>query len=204
MVDMITSINTVHNELLYECDLYKEIVDYDRLYNQKHIIERKVDDSDDDDNKSICDLESVDENDLYHYHFGDYYESINNIEIQKEVMESIRQQETFEFENDTSENRKRLYESEDEEYNEYHDDEEYDYEKENSFTQFGDIFTFTLRTNPETKEKCFDTIEYGQDTFLSYSLAIHVVTTKSFFPSLLSIHSWIPSRRLFLLVSMAV
>ena len=182
----------------------EEHVDYHRIYNQKHIIERKVDDSDDDDNKSICNLESVDENDLYHYHFGDYYESMSDIEIQKEVMESIRQQETFEFENDTSENRKRLYESEDEEYNEYHDDEEYDYEKENSFTQFGDIFTFTLRTNPETKEKCFDTIEYGQDTFLSYSLAIHVVTTRSFFPSLLSIHSWIPSRRLFLLVSMAV
>ena len=206
---MIASINTVFNEFYFYKNVNpfeenrgeEEQVDYDRLYNQKHIIERKVDDNDDDDDD---DLESVGKNDLYHYHFGDYYESINNIEIQKEVMESIRQQETFEFENDTSENRKRLYESEDEEYNEYHDDEEYDYEKENSFTQFGDIFTFTLRTNPETKEKCFDTIEYGQDTFLSYSLAIHVVTTKSFFPSLLSIHSWIPSRRLFLLVSMAV
>ena len=209
---MIASINTVFNEFYFYKNVNpfeenrgeEEQVDYDFLYNQKHIIERKEDsnrnyDDDDDD-----DLESVGKNDLYHYHFGDYYESINNIEIQKEVMESIRQQETFEFENDTSENRKRLYESEDEEYNEYHDDEEYDYEKENSFTQFGDIFTFTLRTNPETKEKCFDTIEYGQDTFLSYSLAIHVVTTKSFFPSLLSIHSWILSRRLFLLVSMAV
>ena len=172
----------------------EEQVDYDRLYNQKHIIERE-DRHDDDNKKKKYDLESVDENDLYHYHFGDYYESINNIEIQKKVIESIRQQETFEFENDTSENRKRLYESEDDEYEE---------KEENSFTQFGDIFTFTLRTNPETKEKCFDTIEYGQDTFLSYSLAIHVVTTRSFFPSLLSIHSWIPSRRLFLLVSMAV
>ena len=201
---MIASINTVFNEFYFSTNVNpleenrgeEEQVDYDRLYNQKHIIERKVDDSDDDNNtKKKYDLESVDENDLYHYHFGDYYESINNIEIQKEVIESIRQQETFEFENDTSENRKRLYESEDDEYEE---------KEENSFTQFGDIFTFTLRTNPETKEKCFDTIEYGQDTFLSYSLAIHVVTTRSFFPSLLSIHSWIPSRRLFLLVSMAV
>ena len=208
---MIASINTVFNEFYFYKNVNpfeenrgeEEQVDYDRLYNQKHIKERKNRHPHDNEKKKY-DLESVDENDLYHYHFGDYYESINNIEIQKKVIESIRQQETFEFENDTSENRKRLYESEDEEYNEYHDDEEYDYEKESSFTQFGDIFTFTLRTNPETKEKCFDTIEYGQDTFLSYSLAIHVVTTKSFFPSLLSIHSWIPSRRLFLLVSMAV
>ena len=94
------------------------------------------------------DLESVDENDLYHYHFGDYYESISNLEIHKEVIESIqKQQETFEFENDNSENQKRFYDSDEE-------------EDGNAFTQFGDIFTFTLRTNPETKEKCFDTIEY--------------------------------------------
>ena len=199
---MIENINDAYKEFYFYTNVNpfeenrgeEEQVDYDRLYNQKHIKERKNRHAHDNKKKKY-DLESVDENDLYHYHFGDYYESINNIEIQKKVIESIRQQETFEFENDTSENRKRLYESEDDEYEE---------KEENSFTQFGDIFTFTLRTNPETKEKCFDTIEYGQDTFLSYSLAIHVVTTRSFFPSLLSIHSWIPSRRLFLLVSMAV
>ena len=33
---------------------------------------------------------------------------------------------------------------------------------------------------------------------------MNVVTAKSFFPSLLSIRSWTPSRMLFLLVSMAV
>ena len=138
----------------------EEHVDYHRIYNQKHIIEKKVDDSDDDNNKSICDLESVDENDLYHYHFGDYYESMSDIEIQKEVMGNIRQQQvTFEFENDIIENRKRVYESEEDEYND-REEENYDDEEENLFTQFGDIFTFTLRTNPETKEKCFDTIKY--------------------------------------------
>ena len=124
MVDMITSINTVHNELLYECDLYKEIVDYDRLYNQKHIIERKVDDSDDDDNKSICELESVDEHDLYHYHLGDYYESMSNEKMTDGNQKIVLGNDTNQKSN------KRVYES--------------DEDDNNDFTQFGDIFTFTF------------------------------------------------------------
>ena len=175
MVDMITSINTVHNELLYECDLYKEIVDYDRLYNQKHIIERKVDDSDDDDNKSICELESVDEHDLYHYHFGDYYESMSNEEM------TDRNQNRVVLRNDTNQkSNKRVYKSD---------------ENDNNDFNLGISSPLLLRTISDTNEKCFDTIEYDQDTFLSYSLAIHVVTTKSSFPSMLSIHSWIQSQK---------
>ena len=65
-----------------------------------------------------------------------------------------KQQEAFELENDNSENQKRFYESDDE--NDHH------------FTQFGDIFTFTLRANSETKEKCFDTIEYYHTFHVSF------------------------------------
>ena len=116
MVDMITSINTVHNELLYECDLYKEIVDYDRLYNCKHIA---IDDCQE--NK----LESVDEHDLYHYHFGDYYESMSNEEM------TDRNQNRVVLRNDTNQKScKRVYKS--------------DEDNNNDYTQFGDIFTFTF------------------------------------------------------------
>ena len=64
------------------------------------------------------------------------------------------QYQACELENDNSENRKRFYESDDE--NDHH------------FTQFGDIFTFTLRANPETKEKCFDTLEYYHTFHVSF------------------------------------
>ena len=166
----------------------EEQVDYDRLYNQKHIIERE-DRHDDDNKKKKYDLESVDENDLYHYHFGDYYESMNDEEIHnnKEMIDCIQKEmNTFIFENETKEeNRKRLYESDDDDSDRDDNDEDnnknYDFsdsdsdsdsdsnnneEGENAFTQFGDIFTFTLRVNPETKEKCFDTIKYFLYSFL--------------------------------------
>ena len=162
----------------------EEHVDYHRIYNQKHIIERE-DRHDDDNKKKKYDLESVDENDLYHYHFGDYYESMNDEEIHnnKEMIDCIQKEmNTFIFENETKEeNRKRLYESDDDDSDRDDNDEDnnknYDFsdsdsdsdnneEGENAFTQFGDIFTFTLRVNPETKEKCFDTIKYFLYSFL--------------------------------------
>ena len=129
----------------------EEQVDYDRLYNQKYIRHYG--------NREMKhDLESVDENDLYHYHFGDYYESMNNEEIHnnKEMIDCIQKEmNTFIFENETKEeNRKRLYESDD--------------ENDHNFTQFGDIFTFTLRANSETKEKCFDTLEYYHTFHVSF------------------------------------
>ena len=82
---MIVSINEAYDEFYFYTNVNpfeenrgeEEQVDYDFLYNQKHIIERKEDSNrnyDDDDD----DLESVGKNDLYHYHFGDYYESINS------------------------------------------------------------------------------------------------------------------------------
>ena len=153
---MIVSINEAYDEFYFYTNVNpfeenrgeEEQVDYDKLYNQKHIRHYG--------NREMKhDLESVDENDLYHYHFGDFYESISNIEIHKEVIESIqKQQEAFESENDNSETRKRLYESDD--------------ENDHNFTQFGDIFTFTLRANPETKEKCLDTLEYYHTFHVSF------------------------------------
>ena len=189
---MITSINEAYGGFYFYTNVNpfeknrgeEEQVDYDRLYNQKHIIERE-DRHDDDNKKKKYDLESVDENDLYHYHFGDYYESMNNEEIHnnKEMIDCIQKEmNTFIFENETKvENRKRLYESDDDDSDRDDNDEDnnknYDFsdsdsdsdnneEDENAFTQFGDIFTFTLRVNPETKEKCFDTIKYFLYSFL--------------------------------------
>ena len=105
---MIVSINEAYDEFYFYTNVNpfeenrgeEEQVDYDRLYNQKHIRHYG--------NREMKhDLESVDENDLYHYHFGDFYESISNLEIHKEVIESIqKQQEAFESENDNSETRK--------------------------------------------------------------------------------------------------
>ena len=207
---MITSINEAYGGFYFYTNVNpfeknrgeEEQVDYDRLYNQKHIKERKNRHAHDNKKKKY-DLESVDENDLYHYHFGDYYESMNNEEIHnnKEMIDCIQKEmNTFIFEDETKKNnRNRFCDSDD-----YSDsDSDNNEEEENNFTQFGDIFTFTLRSNPETKEKCFDTIKYFLYSSL-LSLATHVVTTKSFFPFLLSIHSWRPSRMLFLLVSLAV
>ena len=45
---------------------------------------------------------------------------------------------------------------------------ESDDENDHNFTQFGDIFTFTLRANSETKEKCFDTLEYYHTFHVSF------------------------------------
>ena len=146
---MITSINEAYGGFYFYTNVNpfeenqgeEEQADYLRLYNCKHIAYK-------DKAKLKYDLESVDENDLYHYHFGDYYESMSDKEIHKEMIDCIQKEmNTFVLENDNSENQKRFYDSDEE-------------EDGNAFTQFGDIFTFTLRTNPETKEKCFDTIEY--------------------------------------------
>ena len=147
---MITSINEAYEEFFFYTKVNpfeenrgeEEKTDYLRLYNCKHIAYK-------DKAKLKYDLESVDENDLYHYHFGDFYESMNDKDIHKEMIDCIQKEmNTFVLENETKEeNRKRFYDSDEE-------------EDENAFTQFGDIFTFTLRVNPETKEKCFDTIKY--------------------------------------------
>ena len=70
-------------------------------------------------------MESVDENDLYHYHFGDYYESMSNEEM------TDRNQNRVVLGNDTNQkSNKRVYKS--------------DEDNNNDFTQFGDIFTFTF------------------------------------------------------------
>ena len=193
---MITSIIGAYEEFYFYTNLNpfeenrgeEEQVDYDRLYNQKHIIEREDRHDDDNNKKKKYDLESVDENDLYHYHFGDYYESMNDEELHnnKEIIDCIQKEmNTFIFEDETKEeNRKRLYESDDDDSdrddndnvnNNNNDNDDNDFsdsdsdnneEDENAFTQFGDIFTFTLRVNPETKEKCFDTIKYFLYSFL--------------------------------------
>ena len=172
---MITSINEAYGGFYFYTNLNpfeenrgeEEQVDYDRLYNQKHIIERE-DRHDDDNKKKKYDLESVDENDLYHYHFGDYYESMNNEEIHnnKEMIDCIQKEmNTFIFEDETKKNNRNRFCVSD-----YYSDSDSDNneEEENNFTQFGDIFTFTLRVNPDTKEKCFDTIKYLLSSLLSY------------------------------------
>ena len=173
---MIVSINEAYDEFYFYTNVNpfeenrgeEEQVDYDRLYNQKHIKERKNRHAHDNKKKKY-DLESVDENDLYHYHFGDYYESMNDEEIHNnnEIIDCIKKgMNTFIFKDETKKkNRNRFYDSDDD----YSDsDSDNNEEEENNFTQFGDIFTFTLRSNPETKEKCFDTIEYLLFSLLSY------------------------------------
>ena len=173
---MITSIIGAYEEFYFYTNLNpfeenrgeEEQVDYDRLYNQKHIIEREDRHDDDNNKKKKYDLESVDENDLYHYHFGDYYESMNDEEIHNnnEIIDCIQKEmNTFIFEDETKKkNRNRFCVSDD--YSDSDSDSDNNEEDENAFTQFGDIFTFTLRVNPETKKKCFDTIKYFLYSFL--------------------------------------
>ena len=136
---MIENINDAYKEFYFYTNVNpfeenrgeEEHVDYDRLYNCKHIA---FDDCQENE------LESVDENDLYHYHFGDYYESMSNEKMTDGNQKIVLGNDTNQKSN------KRVYES--------------DEDNNNDFAQFGDIFTFTLRTISDTNEKCFDIIKY--------------------------------------------
>ncbi len=136
---MIENINDAYKEFYFYTNVNpfeenrgeEEQVDYDRLYNFKHIA---FDDCQENE------LESVDEHDLYHYHLGDYYESMSNEKMTDGNQKIVLGNDTNQKSN------KRVYES--------------DEDDNNDFTQFGDIFTFTLRMISDTNEKCFDTIKY--------------------------------------------
>ena len=120
---MIENINDAYKEFYFYTNVNpfeenrgeEEQVDYDRIYNFKHI---EYDDCQENE------LESVDEHDLYHYHFGDYYESMSNEKMTDRNQKIVLGNDTNQKSN------KRVYKS--------------DEDNNNDFTQFGDIFTFTF------------------------------------------------------------